>query len=879
MPRRTNRNRISVAVESLEVRRLLSAALNSGGALIVTGDPVNANTISVGISQDGTSVDVAENNEAVQSFQVSQVKRVVIIGGSGNDTLTIDQTNSAFTIPTRIFGGAGDDSIVGGGGKEFLSGGSGDDTIIAGSGTTIVDGGGGNDSVTGGVGDDSIYGGKGADTLASGGGNDYFDGGKGKDVITAGGGSDTLFGAQGHNDLSGGSGSAFFIAGGGHNHINCGSGSDTVNGAGANDQVTDNSGGAVTNDDGPAPAMPGAPDKTPPANVPDVTDVGTISGMVTAPDGSVAAGATVYLCTTNPENGGFTLAGQFATTTDDTGSYTLSNIPAGTYVVLAGQAGVGFVNTTVTVETGQTTTLALGLQALSGTSDDGTGSITGQVTDSQDNPIAGATVKIVRASADASGDTPGSLSGSCITTTTDANGDYSLASVPAGTFEVVAFLAGGGEGETQVTITADQAATGNVTLQQQSPAQNVGTVSGIVVDSNNNPVADASVGLISSESGAAELYASTGADGSFTIPYVLAGTYNFVAGKHSIGLIEIDGITVTAGQTTTEDVTLQSTVVNPVVGTVTGNVVLPDGVTPAAGVSIGLVLKTDLSSCGATPVDPSLTTTTDSSGNFSLANVPAGEYLVFADLPGVGAAKADITVTADPNTPVDMQLVAPRNGGGGDQISVGTVSGAVTDSDGNPVVDASVGLIPATAGAAVIGTESDSNGDFSLTNVPPGTYTLAAGSKGIGSDKVADIVVTANQTTTQNLTLTESSSDSGGSGGSSGGSGGSGGGSGGDSSGTGGTTQGVGSVSIAVVDSSGNPVPSASVGLISSVSGTPIIGGAADANGDITLTNVPAGTYTLEAGVHGVGRAQVIDVVVTADQTTTENLTLVATTD
>ena len=86
-------------------------------------------------------------------------------------------------------------------------------------------------------------------------------------------------------------------------------------------------------------------------------------------------------------------------------------------------------------------------------------------------------------------------------------------------------------------------------------------------------------------------------------------------------------------------------------------------------------------------------------------------------------------------------------------------------------------------------------------------------------------------------------------------------------------------MSIAVVDSSGNPVPSASVGLISSVSGTPIIGGAADANGDITLTNVPAGTYTLEAGVHGVGRAQVIDVVVTADQTTTENLTLVATTD
>ena len=86
-------------------------------------------------------------------------------------------------------------------------------------------------------------------------------------------------------------------------------------------------------------------------------------------------------------------------------------------------------------------------------------------------------------------------------------------------------------------------------------------------------------------------------------------------------------------------------------------------------------------------------------------------------------------------------------------------------------------------------------------------------------------------------------------------------------------------MSIAVLDSNGNPVPIASVGVTSSVSGTPIIGGAANSNGDITLTNVPAGTYTLEAGVYNIGHAQVIDVVVTADQTTTEDVALVPTTD
>ena len=196
MPRKTSTARLSMAVETLEVRRLLSAALNSAGVLIVTGDPVNANTISVGISQDGTSVDVAENSEAVQSFDVTQVKRVVIIGGAGNDTLTIDQSNNPFDIPAKIFGGAGDDSMTGGGSHEFISGGSGNDTIVAGDGADTVDCGSGNDSAIGGTGDDSIFGGKGADSLSSGDGNDYFNGGQGKDVITAGSGSDTLYGGN-----------------------------------------------------------------------------------------------------------------------------------------------------------------------------------------------------------------------------------------------------------------------------------------------------------------------------------------------------------------------------------------------------------------------------------------------------------------------------------------------------------------------------------------------------------------------------------------------------------------------------------------------------------------------------------------------------------
>ncbi len=57
----------------------------------------------------------------------------------------------------------------------------------------------------------------------------------------------------------------------------------------------------------------------------------------------------------------------------------------------------------------------------------GVGTITGQVTDSGDDPIAGAQISTVPAS---------------ITTTTDNNGNYTLANIPAGIYDVVASFSG-----------------------------------------------------------------------------------------------------------------------------------------------------------------------------------------------------------------------------------------------------------------------------------------------------------------------------------------------------------------------------------------------------------------------------------------------------
>jgi Ca2+-binding RTX toxin-like protein len=119
---------------------------------------------------------------------------VLILGGSGNDTLTgtagadmIDGNNSP-TAPNAadtdtLNGGAGDDQLFGRGGTDTLNGGDGVDTL---------DGGEGNDVLNGGEGIDTLLGGNGNDTLAGDGGDDVMTGGAGDDTYIVADAGDSL---------------------------------------------------------------------------------------------------------------------------------------------------------------------------------------------------------------------------------------------------------------------------------------------------------------------------------------------------------------------------------------------------------------------------------------------------------------------------------------------------------------------------------------------------------------------------------------------------------------------------------------------------------------------------------------------------------------
>jgi Ca2+-binding RTX toxin-like protein len=157
-------------------------------------DPLTVTTWD-GLPNDG---------EAGEGDNVDRVHGV--LGGHAADSVTV---NKSFMF---VSGGAGNDELidygdggtvlVGGPGRDVLKsigfqdsrlhGGDGNDTLIGGNGAQFFDGGKGNDLLRGGPGTDRLTGGDGADELI---------GGQAKDQIRGGSGNDTLRSKDAFKDL------------------------------------------------------------------------------------------------------------------------------------------------------------------------------------------------------------------------------------------------------------------------------------------------------------------------------------------------------------------------------------------------------------------------------------------------------------------------------------------------------------------------------------------------------------------------------------------------------------------------------------------------------------------------------------------------------
>src|SRR5262249_8217304 len=127
------------------------------GRLTILGDGQD-NTIVVSRDAAGTIL-VNGGAVAIQGgpATVANTRRILINGGGGNDTLSLNEANGALPAAS-IVGGDGNDTLIGGSGSDLISGGPGNDTAFLGAGddTFVWNAGDGIDVVDGGAGSDTV---------------------------------------------------------------------------------------------------------------------------------------------------------------------------------------------------------------------------------------------------------------------------------------------------------------------------------------------------------------------------------------------------------------------------------------------------------------------------------------------------------------------------------------------------------------------------------------------------------------------------------------------------------------------------------------------------------------------------------------------------
>jgi hypothetical protein len=190
---------------------------------------------------------------------------------------------------------------------------------------------------------------------------------------------------------------------------------------------------------------------------------------------------------------------------------------------------------------------------------------------------------------------------------------------------------------------------------------------------------------------------------------------------------------------------------------------------------------------------------TEAAGHYSIARIPAGFYTVDATPPAHGgyasAGEENVFIPAEGTATADLALP-----------STGTVTGEVTNTGDVPVDHASVAVCQQDTGTCYVG-ETESAGDYTITEIPDGDYTVKAtppAHSGYGPGSTP-VVLTANETVTADVRLSE-----------------------------------AGSVTGTVVDRNSQPVREA---IISVCNEEACYGGETNNSGVYTVEDVPDGQY------------------------------------
>lgn len=398
---------------------------------------------------------------------------------------------------------------------------------------------------------------------------------------------------------------------------------------------------------------------------------GTVTGTVMDASGNVVPSAAITLTSSS------VFGGSYQATADSNGKFSIAGVFVGSYVVTA-----------------QDTVNRLGGQAKGNITSDGqsvtsnislgpAGTISGTVFQADGvTVVAGAQVTV----------TPFGL-----TTTTDTNGNYEFDILPVGTYRVsVTNSATGDQGSASGTISSqDQIVTVNVTLN------GLGQVVVTVIDGGGNEIAGAQVALTSTTSFGGTQNGVTQSNGTVTFNQVLAGAFKVLATNPATQLSGQNTGSVSVNTTAAITVQLQPA------GTIQGTVYQPDGVTPVAGIQLQLQGQV------------SQTTESAADGTYQFSMVPTSTYSLQAydSYGNIRGSATNIALTTQGQI-VTQNLTL---------IGVGTVSGQITNPDGSVATGVGITLNTLAPGyTRSFNSQSDVNGNYSISEVPVGGFTVNA---------------------------------------------------------------------------------------------------------------------------------------------------------
>lgn len=424
---------------------------------------------------------------------------------------------------------------------------------------------------------------------------------------------------------------------------------------------------------------------------------GTIFGTVLGADGDPLLNTSIAIRVLN-DNGALLQTLQALSD----GTFEVLNLPSGSYRinVIADQYQASTIG--AIVENGEISELTVPL-ILAG------GSIQGTITDTNGAPLPGSFVELT--------DVNGVL---VATITSDQNGEFLFTDITVGQLNVKATAPDYGVSSIGVIVEPGEMSTVELSLSQIT-----GTITGVVTDTDGNPISNATV-TVADATNTSVATVITNADGSYTIPQLDPSEYTITASESSSGANVVSG-TVTAGDESIVDITLI-----PLGGVVQGTI-LDIGGEVVVGATVELR--------SVSPFGPVVSTVlTDSDGNYDFGTISNGTYTIVVTATNYGSESGSVLIEAGVTTIQQFALTPDPS----------SVEGVVT-TDGVAAPNTVVKLLDITD-TSIFEVQTDADGRYLIQNINPGIYTLLVNNPDYQSEKQG-FTIGAGESTTVNFAL------------------------------------------------------------------------------------------------------------------------------